>query len=100
MGGSSGQLFVLDADCGQPTFNLPGSISLLREIRANKSVHATFEAVNSTFLNSPNPAADADAFLSTIVEQLDVYKNIAGSNKKLIINTCGWVEGLGAEIFL
>lgn len=99
IGGTSGQLFVLDADCGQPTFNLPGTISLLKETKANKGVHATFKAVQKTFLNSPNPAADADAYLGTILEQIEVFSRVSGS-KKLIINTCGWVEGFGAEIFL
>ena len=49
-------------------------------------------------MNSANPALDPEAYLDVITELLEVFQSLAGSSKKLIVNTCGWVDGLGAEI--
>jgi len=98
---ASTKLFVLDIDCGQPTFNLPGTIALLREAEATRTaqVKPTLNAVRETFLNSPNPATDPEAYLQVISELIDDYHSVTGP-KKLLVNTCGWVEGLGAEILM
>ena len=49
-------------------------------------------------MNSANPALDPDTYLDVITELLEVFQSLTGSSKKLIVNTCGWVDGLGAEI--
>jgi len=64
--------------------------------------------VSSLFFNSSNPAEDPDLYLDQLNHLLDKYFEIrklhelesgAGSRKpKLVVNTCGWVEGLGAHL--
>ena len=53
--------------------------------------------VSETFVNSANPASDPNRYLSVIADKLSSFRIISGK-KKLIVNSCGWVEGLGAEI--
>ena len=55
--------------------------------------------IRQIFLNSPNPAIDPECYLNTIADLVDEFVKVEGK-KKLIVNTCGWVEGLGAEIQL
>lgn len=55
------------------------------------------ETLREVFLNSANPAVDPETYLEVIAQILDTFAWIKGT-KKLIVNTCGWVEGLGAEI--
>jgi polynucleotide 5'-kinase involved in rRNA processing len=51
--------------------------------------------VHSRFFDSANPASNFELYL----QQLQDLSTIALSLKaKVVVNTCGWVEGLGAEI--
>ena len=101
-GSESRKLYLLDVDCGQPTFNLPGTVALLECVQEGD--FATLEPqmvpVSETFINSANPATDPSAYLSVIESKLRVYSELSSKNKRLVVNTCGWVEGLGAEIQL
>ena len=57
------------------------------------------DIIKSIFFNSANPATDPDAYLKCIEKLVMAFKSIydAGTTK-LVVNTCGWVEGLGAEL--
>ena len=57
------------------------------------------EVVRSIFFNSANPATDPDAYLQCIEKLYKAFKTIYAPGKtKLVVNTCGWVEGLGAKL--
>ena len=53
--------------------------------------------MSQKFLNSANPATDSDVYLEIIRGLLVEFQQVK-QPKKLVINTCGWVEGLGAEV--
>ena len=53
-------------------------------------------SISETFIDSANPASDPAAYLSLIESKLMVYSKLSTTNKRLVVNTCGWVEGLGA----
>ena len=56
-----------------------------------------FEDIKSLFLNSASPASDPDAYLKCVYTLVwkffEIYRK---SETKLVVNTCGWVEGQGA----
>lgn len=87
-------------DCGQPTYNLPGTVTLHECVEQED--YATLEPqmvpISETFINSANPATDPSAYLNVIENKLRVYSELSLPNKRLVVNTCGWVEGLGADI--
>ena len=93
------KLCVLDVDCGQPTYSLPGTIALHQvSTKSCQSVKPELVTLREVFMNSANPALDPETYLDVITELLEVFQSLTGSSKKLIVNTCGWVDGLGAEI--
>ena len=51
------------------------------------------------FFNSANHAADPVAYLMCIEKLFMAFKSIYDVGKtKLVVNSCGWVEGLGAQL--
>lgn len=53
--------------------------------------------IKSFFFNSSNPASDPDQYIDYLAQLLDTVVK-QQQKLKLIINTCGWIEGLGAHI--
>jgi hypothetical protein len=49
------------------------------------------------FFNSVNPASNPELFFQFLTELAAEASALKG---KVVVNTCGWVEGLGAEILL
>lgn len=53
--------------------------------------------VKSMFFNSVNPGTNPELYLQFIRHLATEAFTLKG---KVVINTCGWVEGLGAEILM
>ena len=89
-------MWYIEADCGQPNFGrLPGSLSLLK-LNISDGIHPEVEKVEKeVFLNTADPASDPDLYISVLKLLLNSCK---GKDSVLLINTCGWVEGLGAGL--
>lgn len=51
----------------------------------------------SWFFNSVNPASDPDSYLN-LLNELATSAMALSKTSKIVVNTCGWVEGLGAEM--
>ena len=78
---------------------MPGTIALHQvSTKSCQSVKPELVTLREVFMNSANPALDPETYLDVITELLEVFQSLTGSSKKLIVNTCGWVDGLGAEI--
>ena len=53
-----------------------------------------FEDVKSLFFNSASPASDPDSYLECVRELVSEFRKVyKRSHVKLVVNTCGWVEG-------
>ena len=51
------------------------------------------------FINNSSPSVNIDLFLKSIESLMNVYSEISKSkNCILLVNTFGWVEGLGSMI--
>lgn len=95
------EVYFMDLDPGQPNYNLAGQLSLLRisSLILTNSDFKNIETVKAFYLNTPTPNLNM-AYYNACVEKLhqEFQAQHHGKEKVLIINTCGWVEGLGAEI--
>ena len=93
------ELYMMDIDCGQPNHCLPGTLSLSSVKNDQLSVNPSFSVLKQYFLDSANPAFDFDRYFTTTMTLIEDYKSILQTTPKcrLVVNTCGWVEGLGAE---
>jgi polynucleotide 5'-hydroxyl-kinase GRC3/NOL9 len=91
----------MDLDPGQPNYNLAGLVALLRMTKSILT-NADFkdaEVVKGYYLNTPTPNLNMIYYLACTVKLLEDFKGILSEKKKvLIVNTCGWVDGLGADI--
>ncbi len=96
-------MYLLDIDPGQPIFSMAGALSLLH-IPSLILTNADYDKaipLKTYFLNNSSPGANMTYYLSCIASLLKHYKALTNSiNKTLIINTCGWVEGLGANLLI
>lgn len=80
--------YVLDIDCGQPNNTLPGQVSLTKN---------TGEVVKAYFLNTNNPSDNPELYLKAVDALINTW-TMREVNAILIVNTCGWIEGLGAAL--
>ncbi|ORY54149.1 hypothetical protein BCR35DRAFT_296765 [Leucosporidium creatinivorum] len=115
----------LDTDLGQPEFTTPGFVSLnvVREPVLGPSFTHLSLPISSHFLGTTSPASDPSAYLAAISSLLATFsldveypltdeaprrRGAAAASSRtsskirdrvpLIINTQGWVKGLGADL--
>lgn len=51
--------------------------------------------IASFFFNSADPASDPEVYLESLYALIEKSKGLKG---KLVVNTCGWVDGFGAVL--
>lgn len=56
------------------------------------------EYIRGYYLNTATPALNMSYYIQCGAELLKEYESIKSDKKVLIVNTCGWVEGIGADI--
>ncbi|BGP43096.1 Polynucleotide 5'-hydroxyl-kinase grc3 [Rhodotorula kratochvilovae] len=104
----------LDTDLGQPEFTPSGlvSLSLLRRPVLGPAFTHLSLPLASRFLGSTSPASDPNAYLAASQALLETYaleveypldapSSLSGKLAErvpLVINTQGWVKGLGADL--
>ena len=111
---SNAVVAYLEADCGQPEFTPPGSVSLTlidAAISGPPFMHPK-KATQSCFIGDTTPKNDPVLYFNSILYLLDWYAKHGveavqrmqpkGSSADhlvpLVINTQGWVKGLGFDI--
>lgn len=98
------EVYVMDVDPGQPNYNLAGQLTLLKlnEAILTNTDYRGAEIVKGYYLNTPTPNLNISYYNRCVEGLLQHFRTQVPSSldreKVLIINTCGWVEGLGAEI--
>ena len=58
-----------------------------------EGVHPEITPLNQIYFDSADPASDPDFYLRSITS---LVAQVPKKSAKLVVNTCGWVEGLGA----
>jgi polynucleotide 5'-hydroxyl-kinase GRC3/NOL9 len=112
---SNSVVAYLEADCGQPEFTPPGSVSLTlidTAISGPPFMHPR-KATQSCFIGDTTPKNDPVLYFNSVLHLLDWYVEHGvealqrmqppGSGSidhlvPLVINTQGWVKGLGFDI--
>lgn len=101
-------VMVLDCDAGQPEFSPPGLLTLTEiqhPVLSPPHLHMATKHVGASFFGQTTSKADPTLYLSMITALLQQYTDMvnerhAGNETKLplLINTDGWVKGLGSHI--
>ena len=82
---------------------MAGQLALLR-VRQLILTNADFkdcEQVKAFYINTPTPNLNMKYYNACVEQLYQEFLSIKSEGDKvLIVNTCGWVEGLGAEIQL
>lgn len=94
------RVVVVDCDPGQPMRGVPGAISAFAPSKpmlaaAHCEADDTDEVLCQLFLGDVTPR-DAPASYASAVARL--LESAAVGKNLVIINTCGWTRGLGAEL--
>ncbi|KXT03811.1 hypothetical protein AC578_711 [Pseudocercospora eumusae] len=101
----NGRCFYLDLDPGQPEFGPPGQLSLV-EVRAPilgpafthpaSTQSRTFRMIRSHTLAATTFKDDPEHYLRCAS---DLVRRVS-KDAPLVVNSCGWVSGLGADALL
>jgi hypothetical protein len=104
----------LEADVGQPEFGVQGIISLHvldKPLLGPPFANSHLQAKRSFFIGATSPRDDPDHYMACLMELLREWKNEFGidashnggtdiSPVPLIINTHGWIKGLGYDLLI
>lgn len=93
---------VLDLDVGQPEFEIPGvmSMGVVKSPLLGASGAHKVEINCRTFFGSTSPAPDPEKYLMAVQKMSEQWCDPRSQYEDhhrppLIINTCGWITGLG-----
>eukprot|EP00803_Ostreobium_quekettii_P008059 evm.model.scf_3097.1 EVM.evm.TU.scf_3097.1 scf_3097:9286-16282(+) len=92
----------LDTDVGQPEFTTPGlvSINLVKDpILGTPETYTTQE--QAYFMGAIEPGVNPQLYLSSISQLNEWWQEHHCSRKDappLVVNTCGWVTGMGLDL--
>eukprot|EP00347_Sterkiella_histriomuscorum_P020668 403336927 len=98
------EVYLLDADPGQPNFTLAGQVSLskINDLILTNQDFTRVEKLKSIFINNSSPQMNINYYVNAVADLMEVYHNQPQiskiKNRVLLVNTCGWVEGLGSMI--
>jgi len=105
----------LEADIGQPEFGVQGVVSLHlleRPLLSPPFANSHLDARRRFFIGSTSPRDDPDYYMACLTELLLVWGNEFGGVQvhddatmvqqqvPLIINTHGWIKGLGYDLLM
>lgn len=98
----------LDIDCGQPELTAPGMVSLtivrtpLREPGATNSASAFAGVARAPlyagFVGDISPQGDPEAYARGALACVRAWAALGADKPPLVVNTSGWVKGLGLEL--
>jgi polynucleotide 5'-hydroxyl-kinase GRC3/NOL9 len=93
------KLCYMECDVGQPEFTPAGIISLHIIDRPLLGPPFTHQMIpfHGIFFGATSPKDDPDAYLGGLIELIKIYRNEL-SDLPLVVNTCGWVKGVGLEL--
>ena len=94
-----GEIAYLESDLGQSEFSAPGLVALHRvSAPVFGPPHTHVRACEaSCFVGAVSPEPDPLLFVRSVQRMFAIYSERL-TQLPLIINTCGWVSGLGAQL--
>ncbi|KAG2183652.1 hypothetical protein INT43_006660 [Umbelopsis isabellina] len=112
-----GKVAFLEADVGQPEFGVQGIISLhvlVKPLLGPPFANSHLQAKRSFFIGSTSPRDDPDHYMACLMQLLQEWRkeygveaNQANLNSStdvspvpLVINTHGWIKGLGYDLLI
>lgn len=98
------RIAYLDSDAGQCEFSPPGYLSIVlveSPLIGPNFTHMKKHVIKSCFFGNVAADADPDRYLQNVLELYSFYKNnMMSHNIPLVINTHGWLKGLGYDAFV
>ncbi|KAK8055151.1 hypothetical protein PG993_000378 [Apiospora rasikravindrae] len=97
-------IVVLDLDPGQPEYCIAGQIGLVHVTEpllgpsfCRPLPGSGVNIIRSHTLASMSPASDTSLYILAAIDLFNHYRNRLG-NCPLVINTAGWVQGIGLDL--
>lgn len=108
------KIAFLEADIGQPEFGIQGVVSLYvldRPLLGPPFANSHLEAKRRYFIGSTTPRDDPDYYMACLAELLTTWRqevcdqitndtSLGAKPVPLIINTHGWIKGLGYDLLM
>ncbi|KAJ3129740.1 Polynucleotide 5'-hydroxyl-kinase nol9 [Physocladia obscura] len=96
------KIAFMDCDLGQPELTLTGQVSIhmLNDPLLGPSFTNLKHPLFSCFMGATTPKNDPDFYSACIVQLWDVYRAQIRPDVPLVINTDGWVRGLGFDLLM
>ncbi|KAL6738549.1 hypothetical protein Aduo_012089 [Ancylostoma duodenale] len=94
-------IYLLDADVGQTEFTPAGCMSLWKVLLPILDIPCTHQQLTypcSYFFGNISPADDTEKYKVIFDRLLNEFQSTSEPGSLLIINTMGWVDGLGCEL--
>ncbi|CAJ0602268.1 unnamed protein product [Cylicocyclus nassatus] len=94
-------IYLLDADVGQAEFTPAGCMSLWKVSKPILDVPCTHQKQSypcAYFFGNISPADDTEKYKMIFDRLLNEFQTTSEVGSLLIINTMGWVDGLGCEL--
>ncbi|KAI9338438.1 Pre-mRNA cleavage complex II protein Clp1-domain-containing protein [Obelidium mucronatum] len=92
----------LDCDLGQPELTVSGQVSL--HVLDSPLLGPAFTNMkppfHSCYLGATSPKNDPDCYSASISQLWNIYQTQVPSNIPLVINTDGWVKGMGFDLLI
>ncbi|CAL5222401.1 g4760 [Coccomyxa viridis] len=93
------QVAWLETDCGQPEFTVPGLVSLTyikQPVFGLPHMHPGLPA-RSHYIGHLSPEWDPQRYVASVTD-LARWHAVHHGSVPLIVNTCGWIKGLGEDV--
>ncbi|KAJ3212877.1 Polynucleotide 5'-hydroxyl-kinase nol9 [Entophlyctis luteolus] len=92
----------LDCDLGQPELTPTGQVSIhvLEDPLLGPAFTNFKHPLFSCFVGATTPKNDPDFYSACVLQLWDVYKTRISQKIPLVINTDGWVRGMGFDLLL
>lgn len=109
-GRDNNTIFYLECDPGQTEFTPCGILSLVRvNFKISNALASKFwfhtskqftdrKHILSKILGTITPSENADEYFDLICQLFEFYQSLRMEGQPLIINTMGWIEGLGIDL--
>ncbi|KAK6746853.1 hypothetical protein RB195_000229 [Necator americanus] len=94
-------IYLLDADVGQSEFTPAGCMSLWKIVQPILDIPCTHQQQiypSAYFFGNISPADDTEKYKVIFDRLLNEFESTSDPGSLLIINTLGWIDGLGCEL--
>ena len=87
-------VYYIEADVGQPNFGILPGVLCMGTLNTAATCNPEFTAIKTYYIDNANPGSDPELYIQSLIDLVSQVPTGA----KLVVNTSGWVEGLGAYL--